>query len=1204
MTNALKSKIAKAGLGLVAAASMLIGASAFAYTFTTPPNLSVGSTGPAVMALQQDLNGNSATALNVTAGAAGSSGHETSYFGPATKAAVMKYQALHGIIQTGTVGPLTMAALNAGSMSMGTYPAGCTSTAGFSSLTGLACSSGTVSTLPAGCTSTAGFSPISGVSCSTGTTTTTTTTTGPVSAMLATDNPASGNLIQGQATADLMHIAFTGSGTVTQLTLQRSGISDNSVFPNVYLYSGNTRLTSSASVNTFGQIIFNGLNLAVNGTLDVAVRADIGGTNESTVMVTLTSYMTSGATAATTTTIAGNTFFINSGTGILSTVNVGANTWAGTTPSVSAGTTNYSLWSAPVTVSLHSVWLKSANFEFIGSAPSNAFANLGLYANGVKIATSTGINSSGYITFDLTSNPYSMPTGATTLEVRGDIVNGSARTAQLSLQNASDLMLTDSQVGVNISVYGATGTTPFSPNNGGSIQIQQGSLVAQIDPAFSAMTNVTGGATNVAIAGYQLTSYGEDVKVNTIQVTPVVTAEPGATGCGAITAGESALTNVTLYYNGGPVGSSQNAVFAGAASCVITPLVFNPGSNLTIAGGTTGTFQIHADLVNTGGTKLTSGTVSANVVIPIGDYQGLTSNQTNVASYTFPSSNALTVQSGSLTIGTNTGYLGQTISPNTSSAMLGSFTIQNNSTSEAVQVNSLTVGLCGSVTAGACATAYNPITNISTLMLTGIPGTAPTPIGQPTASNNFSVNFTIPAGGSQTVNVIGNLGSSVSGVSSATNVVTTLGVVAVGATSRVPLTPTAVGGQTMILGIGSLNAPTLVTSQSTNAQYISSGGTGATNAAQETYNFVASSGTANVVGLKFAAYTNSQSYVSTGAGSLTTGGAVTITIGAAGTFVNGDNVLVTTTGIYGGTNAVGTVTSGAGTTTLVLNITTPMVLGSTSSTSIVAGVPSHIYRLSTSGATGVALTGTNTGSASFNNGIAYLSSINGGAGAMVPNNPSGVTLPVFVSYGPVNTSGGVASGTTSTILLEYVQYQSGSTTSFLAPEGTTVAGTTITLVGSKPNITLLSSGSALTAGTDVLIGTITVAADNTGDIALSAIPVILTLNNGGGTASFTGAKITDTNDVALANFSNPTCTSGQSCTSTGTWSTHYRISAGSSKTFEVRASMTGTLLASSSLSFGLGSSGSFTWDDINGGGTGLTGAALYSYPSSSVSIHN
>lgn len=1136
-------------------------------------------------------------------------------YGKLTTAAIKVFQAAHpatGAVD-GIAGKKTIAALNiagasvSGSGTMSTVP-GCSSTSGFSSTTGAPCNSSTVMAgVPAGCTTTAGFSTLTGQPCNS--TTGVQQGSGPLAVSLASDNPAAGNLIQGQATADLAHYMFTGTGTLTQVTLQRTGISDNSVFPNVYLYNGVTRLTDSASVNSQGQIVFNGLNIAINGSLDISVRADIVSTgNEASVAVTLTGYMVSGATTPTVVNIPGNSFYVNSGSGILSTVSVGTNTVSA--QSISAGTTGMALWSAPLNVSLHPVWLKSAAFDVIGSAPANAFANLGLFANGVQIATSTGVNAMGYITFDLSATPYSVPTGATTLEVRGDVVNGSSRTVQLSLQHASDLMVTDSQVGVNVGVTNQ-GVSTFSINQGGLITINQGSLVAQSDPTFNSQTNVTGGASNVAIASYKLTSYGEDVKVNQVTVTPTITGSPAA--CSALASGAVGLENVTLYYNGAPIGSSQNAVSTGG--CTFTALSFTPGSNLTISGGTTGVFQVRADLINGAGTpQYSSGTIGATVVI--NQYQGMTSGQVG-GPITLSGSNTQTIQTGTLTVAANAAYQNQTINPNTSGAHIGSFTLQNQSTSEAVQVNSLTVGLYSN---SGISTPFSPITNLSTLTLGGIPGTV-TPVGQPTTSNVFSTNFTIPAGGSQVVDVYANLGSTNTGT-----LYTSLLATAVGANSRVPINGTAVAGQQISLSVGTLNTPTLVTSQSTNAQYISSGGTGATSAAQETYNFVATTGTANITGLKFAAITQTTPITPTSTSvtpftSIASSGAVA-TSSTAG-FNVGDNVLVTTTGIYGGQDAVGTVTAIAANTSITINVTTAMVAGCTNASgACTPGVTGLIYQLATSGATGVTLNspGIATGSASFNGGIAYLSAITGSTGVTgitVPNNPSGVTVPVFVSYGAVNATGGVASGTVSQILLEYVQYQTGSNTSYIAPTAATAVGTTITLVGSKPNLSITSSGTTPTAPTtDLLLGTITVAADNTGDVYIKQIPLKVSINSGtAGTATISSVKVTDTNDIALTGLSSGgTCTaaanaSTSACVQTFSSGNYYRISAGSSKTFEVRATTANAFGTNASVSFGLDTSSTFLWGDVNGGATAssgatLTGAALYSYPNASVSIHN
>jgi sulfur carrier protein ThiS len=77
-------------------------------TFTT--NLAVGATGASVHSLQVWLNGHG---FPVAASGAGSAGSETMTFGSATKAALAKFQAAHGISPAaGYFGPKTRALLN------------------------------------------------------------------------------------------------------------------------------------------------------------------------------------------------------------------------------------------------------------------------------------------------------------------------------------------------------------------------------------------------------------------------------------------------------------------------------------------------------------------------------------------------------------------------------------------------------------------------------------------------------------------------------------------------------------------------------------------------------------------------------------------------------------------------------------------------------------------------------------------------------------------------------------------------------------------------------------------------------------------------------------------------------------------------------------------------------------------------------------
>lgn len=129
--------------------TFVVAAFAFAMTVSAsydfgPTTLKVGSSGDYVRTLQ--------TFVGATADGA---------FGPMTKAKVMAWQASNGLVADGMFGNLSKAKANEAGSS---FPAGCTSSSGYSSITGQLCS--TVSTLPAGCTSTAGYSPTTGASCS------------------------------------------------------------------------------------------------------------------------------------------------------------------------------------------------------------------------------------------------------------------------------------------------------------------------------------------------------------------------------------------------------------------------------------------------------------------------------------------------------------------------------------------------------------------------------------------------------------------------------------------------------------------------------------------------------------------------------------------------------------------------------------------------------------------------------------------------------------------------------------------------------------------------------------------------------------------------------------------------------------------------------------------------------------------------------
>ncbi len=60
------------------------------------------------------------------------------------------------------------------------------------------------------------------------------------------------------------------------------------------------------------------------------------------------------------------------------------------------------------------------------------------------------ITGSTYAMFDFSAAPITLTTGSHTFDLRADVVAGASYTVQVALEQASDLVLFDPQVGVNI----------------------------------------------------------------------------------------------------------------------------------------------------------------------------------------------------------------------------------------------------------------------------------------------------------------------------------------------------------------------------------------------------------------------------------------------------------------------------------------------------------------------------------------------------------------------------------------------------------------------------------------------------------------------------------------------------------------------------------------------------------------------------------
>ena len=755
-----------------ASAAMMMPSQNCSYSFSQ--NLKMGSKGMEVMNLQKVLNMYPQTMVASTG--SGSMGMETMKFGPATKAAVIKFQMLNasdvltpaGLTRgTGNVYALTRAALNQickGGVSINP-----------------------VTPVP-GCTSTTMYSPVNGQMCpvSNGNTGTVNTGTGVIS-----NNIPVSVLVQGQAGAKLAEFVVSGNGAVSNITLQRIGLANNSTLANVYLYDGMTRLTDASSPRTDGSISFNstaGL-FFVNGSKTITVRADIqlactstntpvgcGNTSGQTVGVAFTSMTMAGGSATPVSGANGALFAISSANTATANftnnaVTVNPFVAVNTVYTINPGSVNQTLWSDSISIGINPVKFNGMTFKMVGSAPSNALANVQLYIDGVSVGTAS-IDSMNKFVFNMMSSPKMLTTGSHLIELRADVVAGANRSFYMTIERGTDIRIEDSVL-AGISTLVTSAGNELINANAGTITINTGSLTVTQDTAFNNVTTLVGGASQVKLAAYKMTSYGEDVKVTTLTFTPSFTSMAPA---------NNTFANVGLYVNGGQVGSNQTATHG-------TALVFSGlGSNVYVAAGTPISLEVRGDVMNSSSVAYTAGTVKFDLAAGVSNAQGISSS--NVTSTSAAGGQTLTI-GNNVTFGATSGFAASTKAPNSVGVKIGSFSIQTGS-AEGITVNNI------SVTLPVLGNTMQPASQLTNLTIKDGSTVVGTPIGNPvlTNSNAFSAQLTVSPSTTKVFDIYGDFGSGSAGQT----VTPSLSITYRGNTSNLSQTTSVVAGSTTTSG--------------------------------------------------------------------------------------------------------------------------------------------------------------------------------------------------------------------------------------------------------------------------------------------------------------------------------------------------------------------------------------------------------------------
>jgi len=616
--------------------------------------LRLGMTDPEVSTLQGGLKQDAAVYPQ---------GLVTGYFGPLTRAAVIKFQEKYA---SEILTPLGLA--------RGTGLVGAATRAKFNALYGGPAVSPTPGVTP-------GVSPSPAPA-------------GGLSVALAPDYPAGATLVAdlvnadgAQALADVLKVRFTagagGAVKVTTVKLHRTGISTDSDFSNVYLYDGSKRLADSPSVSG-GYFTFTNSNgifeVSGGGAKDITVKVDLAnGVSAGKTFkfgIAASSDVVSSATSIALTAFYGNEFRT-------AQVNdLGKLTLTNQSPAanntVDAGLTNHEVWRFTAKADDQKVAVSYLKVSLIGTADFDALQNLKLYVDGVQVgATVTLMNSDKTAAFDLAAAPVEIGSGVTkTLSLRGDVLKGSGRNFYFQITGSSDIVAKDMGYGVFIKVQGTDVWSIFKA--GGTTSINEGSLTVTKSTG-SPSGPLALNATNLEVARYDVKAVGEDIKISKISV--------NVNDDDTIGSGFTNLKNLKATVAGSQVGTTVSTALTDAAND------FSAGNSFVVKAGTTVNLSFWADMQSSGTEDVLAANDAFTVLLSIAgaDVTRLSSGTSfTTAPATNLAANAITVTSGGLAATKNASLANVTSVLGATGVTIGSWLITAPS-DQGVNINSITI---------------------------------------------------------------------------------------------------------------------------------------------------------------------------------------------------------------------------------------------------------------------------------------------------------------------------------------------------------------------------------------------------------------------------------------------------------------------------------------------------------------------------------
>lgn len=359
------------------------------------------------------------------------------------------------------------------------------------------------------------------------------TPVGALTAALASDNPSGMVLPAGVSGVTLLKVKLSAGSsdtTVTGLTFKATGVGASDDFTNIYVYEGDTRLTSGRTLaSQTKQVEYSNLSISVpaNGTKTLSLVGDVatgiaaapptsGDTHAFSLVAIGTSASVSGLP------LAGDTFSIGSQDVSTVTVQRGADP-----ASPTIGQTNMPVGEFRLTAGTNDVELRRVTVTVGGTVSVSDLSNFELYQGSTKLGV--GTVSGDRVTFVL-DTAYTIGQGATRIfTLKADVAGRGGRkiTAYIDSSYPSDLYVVDKVYGMGTGFtwtsFATACTAAATPANCGSYVETIG---GRVTVAFNgpAASDVSKGTQDVTLYKFAMTAGDQAVEVKRLGVTIAGTA--------------------------------------------------------------------------------------------------------------------------------------------------------------------------------------------------------------------------------------------------------------------------------------------------------------------------------------------------------------------------------------------------------------------------------------------------------------------------------------------------------------------------------------------------------------------------------------------------------------------------------------------------------------------------------------------------------